>query len=143
MNNQKIANELMKKCQEEFDFISQFSPKQEKGTSASVEGRLTDTINTLILNYNIDINYVMYDLRLWELPALVKSIEEKSKTDMVEKRFWTYMTICPHIDSKKIKSPEQILPFPWEKQQKTQDRMKFMEDNKDAIKAFFNKKEEQ
>lgn len=139
MNNQKIANELMKKCQEEFDFITQFTPREQKETNVSSEGKLTDTINTLILNYNMDINYVMYDLRLWELPALVKSIEEKSKADMVEKRFWTYMTICPHIDSKKIKSPEQILPFPWEKKEKDADRMKFMEENKDAIKAFFNK----
>lgn len=25
------------------------------------------------------------------------------------------MNISPHIDTKKCKSPEQLLPFPWEK----------------------------
>ena len=141
LNNQKIAKELMKKCQEELDFISQFEPEKTKDETQSEgdAGKLTDVVNTLILNYHLDINYVMYDMRLWELPELIKSMEEKAKSDMIEKRFWAYLNICPHIDSKKIKGPEQLLPFPWEKKEKDADRMKFMEENKDAIKAFFNK----
>jgi hypothetical protein len=66
-------------------------------------------------------------------------MEEKTKADMVEKRFWTYMQILPHIDGKKIKSPEKLLPFPWEKEQQKQESIRFMEDNRDAIKAFFNR----
>lgn len=81
----------------------------------------------------------MYDMRLWELAPLAKSMEEKGKIDLVEKRFWTYLNICPHIDSKKIKGPEDFLPFPWEKENKKNKSIKFMEDNKDAIIAFFNK----
>lgn len=142
MNNQKIMKELMRKCQEEFDFISQFNPaKGIKDTPDNGDdaGKLTDIINALILNCHLDINYVMYDLKMWEMSPLVKSLEEKTKSDMVEKRFWAYLNICPHIDSKKVKGPEQLLPFPWEKKEKDADRMKFMEENKDAIKAFFNK----
>lgn len=142
MNNQKIMKELMRKCQEEFDFISQFNPaKGIKDTPDNGDdaGKLTDIINALILNCHLDINYVMYDLKMWEMPPLVKSLEEKTKSDMVEKRFWAYLNICPHIDSKKVKGPEQLLPFPWEKKEKDAEKMKFMEENKDAIKAFFNK----
>ena len=142
MNNQKIMKELMRKCQEEFEFVSQFNPAKDiKDTPDNGDdaGKLTDIINTLILNCHLDINYVMYDLKLWEMSPLVKSLEEKTKSDMVEKRFWAYLNICPHIDSKKVKGPEQLLPFPWEKKEKDADRMKFMEENKDAIKAFFNK----
>lgn len=142
MNNQKIMKELMRKCQEEFDFISQFNPaKGIKDTPDNGDdaGKLTDIINALILNCHLDINYVMYDLKMWEMSPLVKSLEEKTKSDMVEKRFWAYLNICPHIDSKKVKGPEQLLPFPWEKKEKDAEKMKFMEENKDAIKAFFNK----
>lgn len=142
MNNQKIMKELMRKCQEEFEFVSQFNPAKDiKDTPDNGDdaGKLTDIINALILNCHLDINYVMYDLKMWELSPLVKSLEEKTKSDMVEKRFWAYLNICPHIDSKKVKGPEQLLPFPWEKKEKDADRMKFMEENKDAIKAFFNK----
>lgn len=142
MNNQKIMKELMRKCQDEFDFISQFNPAKDiKDTPDNGDdtGKLTDIINTLILNCHLDINYVMYDLKLWEMSPLVKSLEEKTKSDMVEKRFWAYLNICPHIDSKKVKGPEQLLPFPWEKKKKDAEKMKFMEENKDAIKAFFNK----
>lgn len=141
MTNQKIAKSLVSKCQEELEFIGQFNPK--KGNESEGEqgdsGKITDVVNALILNYNLDIDYVMNELKLWELPALVKGMEEKTKADMVEKRFWTYMTIWPHIDNKKIKGPEQLFPFPWEKEQKKQDNIKFMEDNRDAIRAFFNK----
>ena len=143
MENEKIAKTLLRKCQEEMDFMTQFEKKrQEKqndNTSDEKVDKLTSIINLLILQHGLDINYVMNEMRLWEIAPLVKSIDEKSKADMVEKRFWAYLNICPHIDSKKIKGPEQLLPFPWEKETKKQDALKFMEDNRDAIRAFFNK----
>lgn len=140
MGNHKIARALTNKCQEELDFISQFNQQQKEAKEEKAgTGNITDIINTLILSYGLDINYVMNELRLWHLPAIVKGMEEKTKADMVEKRFWTYMQILPHIDGKKIKSPEKLLPFPWEKEQQKQDSIRFMEDNRDAIKAFFNR----
>lgn len=140
MNNKKIARELMRKCQEELDFIAQFNKGKETGETTTDETvRISEVVNTLILNYNIDINYVMNELRLWELPALTKGIDEKTKGDMAEKRFWTYMQILPHIDGRKVKGPEKLLPFPWEKDTMVNKELKFMEDNKDAIKAFFDK----
>lgn len=140
MKNQKISRVLYEKCQRELDFITQFQREQkDKKEEKGETGRITDIINTLILQYNVDINYVMKDMKLWELSPLVKAMDDKTKADMVDKRFWTYMNILPHIDGRKIKSPEKLLPFPWETEAKKQDSIKFMEDNQDAIKAFFNK----
>lgn len=141
LKNPKISRTLYEKCQKELDFINQFHQKEQKETSEENGeiGKITDIINTLILQYNVDINYVMNDMKLWELSPLVKAMEAKTKSDMVDKRFWTYMNILPHIDGRKIKSPEKLLPFPWETEAKKQDNIKFMEDNQDAIKAFFNK----
>lgn len=143
MKNEKIARELMTKCQSELDFIQQFikTDVRVKQETEEVEkdNKVSNVVNMILLQNNLDINYVMYEMRLWELAPLIKSIEEKTKADMVEKRFWAYLNICPHIDSKKIKGPEDILPFPWEKDNKKEAALKFMDDNNEAIKAFFNK----
>lgn len=146
MKNDKIARELMTKCQSELDFIQQFDKgevnikEQEVGKAVMENNKVSDIVHYLILQYNLDMDYVMYKMRLWELKPLVKTMEEKTKADMVEKRFWAYLNICPHIDSKKIKGPEDFMPFPWEKENKKEAAMKFIETNNDAIKAFFNKK---
>lgn len=143
MKNEKIARELMTKCQSELDFIQQFIKtdnivKQET-EEVEKDNKVSNVVNMILLQNNLDMNYVMYEMRLWELAPLIKSIEEKTKADMVEKRFWAYLNICPHIDSKKIKGPEDILPFPWEKDNKKEAAMKFIETNNESIKAFFNK----
>lgn len=143
MKNEKIARELMTKCQSELDFIQQFIKTDDKVKQETEEvekdNKVSNVVNMILLQNNLDMNYVMYEMRLWELAPLIKSIEEKTKADMVEKRFWAYLNICPHIDSKKIKGPEDILPFPWEKDNKKEAAMKFIETNNEAIKAFFNK----
>ena len=143
MKNEKIARELMAKCQSELDFIQQFIKTDNKVKQETEEvekdNKVSNVVNMILLQNNLDMNYVMYEMRLWELAPLIKSIEEKTKADMVEKRFWAYLNICPHIDSKKIKGPEDILPFPWEKDNKKEAALKFMDDNNEAIKAFFNK----
>lgn len=143
MKNEKIARELMTKCQSELDFIQQFIKTDDKVKQETEEvekdNKISNIVNMILLQNNLDMNYVMYEMRLWELAPLIKAIEEKTKADMVEKRFWAYLNICPHIDSKKIKGPEDILPFPWEKDNKKEAALKFMDDNNEAIKAFFNK----
>lgn len=145
MKNEKIARELMSKCQSELDFMQQFTSKVEDAETQELGGELlentkiSDIIHMLILQHNLDIHYVMYEMRLWEISPLVKTIGEKVKSEMVEKRFWTYMTICPHIDNKKVKGPESLLPFPWEKEDKKKNAIKFMEENKQGIMSFFNK----
>ena len=143
MKNEKIARELMAKCQSELDFIQQFIKTDDKVKQETEEvekdNKVSNVVNMILLQNNLDMNYVMYEMRLWELAPLIKSIEEKTKAEMVEKRFWAYLNICPHIDSKKIKGPEDILPFPWEKDNKKEAALKFMDDNNEAIKAFFNK----
>lgn len=143
MTNEKIARELFAKCQSELDFIEQFKNKKEDVNndvkSDEKPDKLTNIINILILQYGVDINYVMYEMKIWELPTFIKSLEEKAKSDMVEKRFWTYLQICPHIDSKKVKSPEDLLPFPWEKDERKQRNLKELENNRFAIQNMIGK----
>jgi hypothetical protein len=141
MKNEKIARELFAKCQSELDFIEQFNKKKEDNEVKSDEmpDKLTNIINLLILQYGVDINYVMNEMKVWELSPMIKALDEKAKSDMIEKRFWTYLQICPHIDSKKVKSPEDLLPFPWEKDEKKQRNLKELENNRFAIQNMIGK----
>lgn len=143
MKNEKIARDLMAKCQAELDFMLQFNQRKHEEEALGEETlkatKISDVIHMLILQYNLDIDYVMYKMRLWEVEPIIRAMQEKTKVDMVEKRFWAYLNICPHIDNKKIKGPEDFLPFPWEKESKKEASLKFMEENKEAIMAFFNK----
>jgi hypothetical protein len=72
------------------------------------------------------------------LGRCTKKVKETTKIELVEKRFWAYFNICPHIDNKKIKGPEDLIAFPWEKEGKKENALQYMEKNKNAIDAFFN-----
>lgn len=141
--NEKIAKTLMRKCQEELDFMTNLTKinkvEDKNNESKEVPDKLTNVINMLVLQYGLDINYVMNDMRMWELPALIKAMEEKTKVDLVQERFWTYLQICPHIDNKKVKSPEDLIPFPWEKDERKQRNLKELENNRFAIKNMIGK----
>ena len=76
---------------------------------------ITDVASTLIIRYGLDPHYVMYEMSLWEIQPYLTAADVQKKADLVEKRFWTYLTIAPHIDGKKIKKPEDLVPFEWEK----------------------------
>jgi hypothetical protein len=137
MSNKAISKALISKCKDELDFIQQFTKNIEGGEKSEVS-KVSPMVHMVLLQNNLNIDYVMYKMRLWEMPPLIKAIEEKTKVDLVEKRFWAYFNICPHIDNKKIKGPEDLIAFPWEKEGKKENALQYMEKNKNAIDAFFN-----
>ena len=83
-------------------------------------------------------------MELWEIEPYLNAAEIKRKNELVTQRFWTYLTIAPNINTKKVRSPEELVPFDWEK--KKEDVKKTLDDNTAAAVAFLrgnrNKKEE-
>lgn len=123
------------------EFMAQFHINDKSSDDVEEEDNnkrelpnLTDTISALIFQYHLDINYVMEKMDLWEIMIYMKSADSQYKMEMEEKRLFTYIQVLPHIDGKKCKSPDKLLPFPWEKM----DRKKRAEDelkkNEFAIK---------
>jgi hypothetical protein len=64
----------------------------------------------------------MYEMDLWEMYPYLNAADIQRKADLVTQRFWTYLTIAPNINTKKVKSPEELVPFDWE--EKKEDRIK-------------------
>lgn len=96
--------------------------------------KITDIATSLIIQYNIDIKYLMNELDIWMIHHLFETAENIKKNELIEKRLWTYLTILPHIDSKKCKSPQEFYPFEWEKE-KNKKRSK--EEELEIARAFF------
>lgn len=76
---------------------------------------ITRIVYSLIIQHGVSAEYVMNEMQLYEILDLFNAAESKMKSELVDKRFWTYLQILPQIDGKKIKSPEKLVPFQWEK----------------------------
>ena len=101
---------------------------------------MTDVVASLVMQYHLDPNYVMDRMQLWEIKPYFKCAENLKKAEMVEKRFWTYLTVMPHIDTKKCKSPEKLVPFAWEAKERNTAAMKDLKNNMKGIKTLIGQK---
>jgi hypothetical protein len=151
MTDKKVARWITKEYEKISEFNAQIRTKQvsepateEKKEEPSEELNITDIASTLIIRYGMDAHYVMYEMELWEIEPYLNAAEIKRKNELVTQRFWTYLTIAPNINTKKVRSPEELVPFDWEK--KKEDVKKTLDDNTAAAVAFLrgnrNKKEE-
>lgn len=119
----KVAKWLEKEYRKISEFNSQIigvvevKGVEEKGeeNEEADELTMTDVAAALIVRYGMDPHYVMFEMSMWEIQPYLNAAEIQRKADLVTQRFWTYLTIAPHIDAKKIKRPEDLVPFDWEK----------------------------
>ena len=41
---------------------------------------------------------------------------------MENDRFWAFWNILPHVNTKKLKKPQDLIRFPWEKEEELSER---------------------
>ena len=134
-----ILKWMLREYTEISDIWAQFPVKERPSTSTdkSTGGnklRMSDYASTLIVEYGMDPHYVFYEMDMWEISLFFEAIETKMKKDLVDKRFWAYLGMTPHIDTKKCKSPEALIPFEWEKEIKKKNREQDLKNNTFAVK---------
>lgn len=139
----------------EYNRISEFNlqikqtelPEKEEKKKEDIEIeeiKMTDVASSLIVRHGIDPHYVMYDMELWEIQPYLNAADIKRKNELITQRFWTYLTIAPQINTKKVKSPEDLVPFEWEEKKEDKIKKKLEADTPAAV-AFLlgnNKKKE-
>lgn len=145
-SNKKVTKQLLKEFEEYMVYIRQFTSNNktevvdEEGEDAKkAHTTITDIVMYLITTCGIDPHYVMYEMELWEIEPYMKFAEMNKKESLEMDRLWTYLNISPHIDTKKCKSPDKLLPFPWEIQEKKEKQIKELENNRFAIKNMIGK----
>lgn len=129
--NRKLWAEIMNQVKYEFEYMGQFNEAGEVDNDTDI--CVTDLAVSMILS-GIDAHFV-YDMRTTDIADFLKGIEENKREQMEQDRFWTYLKILPHVDGKKLKSPEDLITFPWEAKHK----QKLRDDEFERAKANFEK----
>ncbi len=145
-SNKKVTKQLLKEFEEYMVYIRQFTSNnktevvdEEEADAKNAHTTITDIVMYLITTCGIDPHYVMYEMELWEIEPYMKFAEMNKKESLEMDRLWTYLNISPHIDTKKCKSPDKLLPFPWEIQEKKEKQIKELENNRFAINNMIGK----
>lgn len=137
LGNEQISKWMVNKYQDVLATIYQFNQSQEgnKEEKFSMDNShtMTDFATSLIIDYGMDAKYVMYDMDIWEIQEYYEAINTHIRKEMELERFWTYIKVLPHIDSKKCKSPEALVPFDWERDTKKKKQQQDLENNRFAI----------
>lgn len=139
LQSKQVKKELMKRIDLFYKVNAQFSTKQEDGQEVGGEVRLSDIVFRLISS-GLDAVYVLDIMEICDIEEHLKAIDAERRARLEESRLWTYLTISPHVDHKKIKSPESICTFPWEEEQKQQEAHREIVENKEMFEAFMNGK---
>ena len=117
-SNKKLIGEIADTLSKESAVMAQFQQKEstETNQNESEPGYIGEIVFALIIS-GLNAHYVLNEMELCDLPMYIKAYEHKKKEEMESSRLWTYLSILPHVDSKKLQSPRDLYMFPWEEEQ--------------------------
>lgn len=139
MKNKKLVRQMVQELSRESIVMAQFrqvGPNNEGIGNEGTPGYIKDIISTLIVG-GMDANYVMDELSLCDLAMFIESYERKRKEQMESARLWTYLSILPHVDGKKLPSARDMYPFPWEEEEIREKAEKVIREDSEKLEAFF------
>lgn len=76
-------------------------------------------------------------MELCDLPLFIEANEKLTKEKLESDRLWTFMTLLPHL-TKKLETPSDLYPFPWEVDQIKQEAKKAIEDHSERLESFLS-----
>lgn len=112
-------------------------PGEDKGSCGGNPQYLGDLVSMLVMS-GMDASYVMNDMELSDLPLFLKAYENRKKEEMESRRLWTFLTVSPHIDTRKIDSVESFFPFPWEVEATRETASVAIERDREMFDKFIN-----
>lgn len=147
--DEKFVEQINSRLQKIFLFESQFFNNQDinKEIPSQINTQNKDEeqskvfihqlVPILVMDCNLNIDYVLNEMHYSEIDSYIKYRDDKNKNRLEEKRLFTYLTIMPHINAKKL-TVSELLPFSWEKEQKEKEGLKVIDTHKDKLKNFMN-----
>lgn len=142
--NRKVTKQMLTEFTEYMEYMKQYSDnvvtEQNEGDGEVKEKQtITNIASFLIVSCGLDPHYVLYEMELWEIEPYMKCAEKDKKEELERERLWSYLNISPHIDTKKCKSPDKLISFPWEVEEKKIKQNKELENNRFAIMNMIGK----
>lgn len=140
IQNKKIFNEIVSELKKHGDVVQQFVKESDSFSSPTNDkkesGFIKDIVSTLILS-GLDANYID---QMWicDLPLFIAAYERVQREKMESERLWTYLSILPHVDGKKLKSAREMYPLPWEIEEMQREAKDIQEQHEEMFRKFMN-----
>ena len=139
--NKRLYREALKQLERYNAMSSQFSALTPKVSIAEEEKEggtisIGDVAAKLVVFAGLDAHYVMREMGIEDMVRYVRALEDKQRQELESARLWTYLTILPHIDKKKLNSPQKLVTFPWEAAETKKAAQRVAEEMKDEFERF-------
>lgn len=137
--HEKQLGAMLKELEKYNRMLDQFTDASlaEKTDEGEHQVRSMKELAGMLIMAGIDPHYVMNEMELSDIPVLVKALERKKREDMEASRFWTFLTVAPHIDTKKVRGAEAYFPFPWEIEKQKKEAAEAIIRDQEMAEHFF------
>lgn len=143
IQNKDISKWLEDEYRQLTDFNSQFNKPitfgEGKGDKQGKPLKMTDIASSLIIQHGVNPYYVNNDMGLYEINHLLETADNLKKAEALDKRFWTYIAVSPHINTNKVRKPEDLIKFEWEKETRKKQAEEDLINNEKIIKRLIGK----
>lgn len=119
MKNGRLARKLDRSFMRYNKFVSQFVEQPKDGGASSAEPERPMRIGQIAAHFiasGMDSRFVLDEMLVGDIPLYAEALEDKMKQQEESRRLWTFYSIMPHVDVRKLRSPQQLCRFPWERQ---------------------------
>lgn len=136
--NKKVSRDIILDLEREAEVLRQFQNNSAEKASCDIgndPATIGSIVSTLIMS-GLDAHYALNEMELCDLPLYIEAHEQKKKEQMEASRLWTFFSVLPHIDSKKIKSAQDLYTFPWEIEEAQAEAERVISDDAECFEAF-------
>lgn len=115
--NSQAVEQLSKRLTREQAVASQFTtdtPQGVDGEQAQGEAMTLQQVAAHLIAAGLSPRYVLEEMELCDLPALMQAIKDKRKEELQSQRLWTFFSMLPHVGKGALKTPQDLFTFPWE-----------------------------
>ncbi len=126
--NKKVFLKEQAQIEQEVKCLMQTFPKgNEESNKNSNDVSILEIACSLVAN-GVNAEFVFDKMDIWQIKPLLDAMYTKEKKDLENTRFWNFLNLSPHIDTKKTKSPKDLVLFSWEEEEKRQKQKEQKED---------------
>lgn len=119
MADERFMNAMSSDLGRIMEIVAQFQKKivPDLGSTEGSPEYIGNIVSALIMA-GLDAHYALNEMELCDLPLYLEAYERKRKEEMESSRMWTYFTMLPHIDARKMKNgARDLIIFPWEEEE--------------------------
>ncbi len=137
--NEKQFASMIKELEKANKVLEQFARSDEQGSGGIQDAPqyIKDLAGMLIMS-GLDAHFVLDEMEISDIPVFIEAYEKKKREDMEASRLWTFLSVAPHIDTKKIRSVEDFFLFPWEVEAKKKKAEAEMNANIELFNRFMS-----